>query len=326
MRRLTSLVLVVVLCVISLLGAAPTTHAAPDLAQGMQISPVLVDLNTDRGKTYDLKISVMNVTTGDLVFSSFINDFQAKDETGDPEVLIDTNLPESASLVKWVKPLGPVALKAKQSKDLIVRVTIPADAEPGGHYGVVRFSGTAPGLQQNGVSLAASAGMLLLVRVSGNIKESLITKDFFTERGDRRSVWFENGPIKFVQRITNNGNVHVKPLGDVVITSMTGSNIGTVHVNDKKGNILPGSTRRFEETLNKKRLFGRYTATASLAYGTQGQVLIASTTFWVIPYKLIIAALLLIILLVLLLRFMLRRYNQKVIKKAQRETNRRNFR
>ncbi len=307
-----------ILLLVTIFSGRSAVKAAPSVAQGLQISPVIIELNADKGKTYNLKMSILNVTTGDLVFKSFVNDFRAKDETGNPAVLLKSDLPQSASVISWVQPIGSISLAAKQSKTLIVPVTVPANAEAGGHYGVIRFSGTAPAEEQTGVSLAASAGVLLLVRVSGEIKENLQLTSFFTQTSSKSGSWFESKPITFVERITNTGNVHVKPIGDLVVTNMFGKQVATLKVNNTKGNILPSSTRRFEQFWSKKWLFGKYTAAVNLAYGTQGKVLIGSVTFWVIPYKAIAALILLIVVLVIVFRWLLKRYNRWVIKKAKR--------
>jgi len=317
MRRGLFLLVVVVVGVIWVSATHPTVATAdPSTAQGMQISPVLINLNADPGKTYTLKLSILNVTTGDLVFTPAVNDFKAKDETGTPEVLLNSTLPPSASIVSWVQPIGTIPLKAKQSDELDVVVNVPINAESGGHYGVIRFSGTAPEQQQNGVSLAASAGVLLLVRVSGPITEQLSLKDFFTERSTSRTSRFQSGPVTFVERISNTGNVHVAPTGNLIVKNMFGKNVASLAVNQTTGNILPSSIRRFEETLKGKSLFGKYTASLSLAYGTQGKVLTGALTFWVIPYKLVIGGLLLLVILILLIWWLIRRYNRWIISKA----------
>lgn len=299
-----------------LLTTCGSALAATDAAQGLQISPVVINLNADKGKTYDLKISVTNVTTGDLLFNSYVNDFKSKDETGNPDILLSSNLPPTASIVSWVQPIGQIPLKSGERSDLDVIVNVPANAESGGHYGIIRFSGTAPQQKQNNVALAASAGVLVLVRVSGQITESLKLSDFYTQHGSTRTSMFATGPIGFVERVTNTGNVHVAPTGNIVITNMLGKNVGTLKVNATRGNVLPSSTRRFEQSLNKKWLFGKYTAAISLAYGTQGKVLLGTTTFWVIPWVQLLIGLAILIVFVLLLRWIIKRYNKWVVKKA----------
>src|SRR5436853_3639732 len=108
--------------------------AATNAAQGLQISPVIINLNADKGQTYNLKISILNVTTNSLTYNTYINDFKAKDESGNPDILLNSNLPPTASIISWVQPIGQLALKSGETKNLNVSLTVPADAEPGGHY------------------------------------------------------------------------------------------------------------------------------------------------------------------------------------------------
>ncbi len=294
---------------------------AANVSQGLQISPVLFELNADPGKSYVLHLSLLNVTTADLNFKSFVNDFEAADETGTPQVILQGHAPATSSLASWITPPASLTIKAKQTKAFDIHLTVPVNAEPGGHYGVVRFNSSAPQIDQTGVALTASTGPLILVRVSGDIRESLTFKDFFTARGDHHQGLFESSPINIVERIANNGNVHVKPVGDIVVSNMFGKAIANLPINDQKGNVLPTSIRRFQQQLSKKWMFGRYTAKAQLAYGTKGQTLDGQIAFWVIPYRLILFALTIILIITLLLRILIKHYNQKIIKKAMTKTN-----
>ena len=298
------------------------SHSSARAEQGLQFTNPIIDIQAERGKTYTARISLLNVTTSDLTYYTTMHDFRSKDENGVAEVLLKDYLPASSSLAKWIQPVGDIAIKAKQTKQIEVRIAVPADAEPGGHYGMVRFSNSAPELDQTGVAIVGSTGPLILVRVSGDVREHLDIKEFFVSRDNTRRGWFEASPVTFVERIQNSGNVHVQPTGDLTITDMFGKNIATLKVNEQKGNILPSSVRKFEQTLNKKRMFGRYTATVSLAYGTQGQVLLGATSFWIIPYKIIIAILLLLLCITLSARLLIRRYNDKIIKRALHEQTR----
>ena len=97
---------------------------------------------------------------------------------------------------------------------------------------------------------------------------------------------------------------------------MFGKEVGSFQLNEQGGNILPGSIRRFEQTLDKKLLFGKYTLEADVVYGSQNTILSDSVSFWVIPYKLIA----LVVLGIALLIFFIRRYNRYIVKKAQGRT------
>ncbi len=303
---------------ISILAATGFTKAkavtGDSPAQGIQVSPVIVELNADKKNSYNLKITVTNVTAGELVLSGEVNDFRAKDETGNPQVILDDEeISSGMSFKKWVTLPARLPLKSKESKVVSINVNVPADAEAGGHYGVIRFSGNPPGQETSNVSIAASVGVLVLTRVNGQINESLKLKELFVEKNSKRSGLIQNGPFTLVQRIENNGNVHVKPNGNITVKNMFGSTVATLPLNDPAKNVLPNSTRRFSQVVKKKWLFGRFTSRLEATYGYTNKNLTSSYSFWIIPYKLILIVLLAIILLVLLIRLSLKRYKAKIL-------------
>ena len=286
-------------------------------AQGIQVSPVLVDLNAEKNNTYNLKITVTNVTEGPLVLKQVVNDFRAKDESGNPEIILDDkDIDATFSFKSWVKPAPNITLKSKESRVVSVEVSVPSSAESGGHYGVVRFSGTPPGEENSNISIAASVGVLVLTRVNGTITESIRLKDFFIEKNGKRSGFNETGPITVVERLENNGNVHVKPSGTVTVKDMLGKTVLSAPLNAEGRNVLPNSTRKLSQQLSKKWLFGRYTARLEATYGYGNHPLVGTFTFWVIPYKLIVLTILVIVSLFLLIRFLVKRHNEKIVRKV----------
>lgn len=294
----------------------PVTRAAEPNGQGITVSPVLVELNAEPGKKYTIDITVTNVTAGDLILNSEANDFTAKDDTGTPDILLNEDN-GTYSMRRWIESPERVRLKSKESRVVKAFVTVPANAEPGGHYGVIRFSGIAPELDGTGVALSASVGTLILTRVAGDIKESAIIEDFYFEQSGNESWWFEQTPVQAVERITNNGSVHVKPSGTLELKDIFGRSTAKLPVNQDGRNILPGSTRRFDQSLDTTWLLGPYKARLELAYGTQGQVLQSETTVWFIPWRLILALIIAVIAIFLALRWLLKKYNARIIKKAQ---------
>lgn len=303
------------------LAFAPTNLVKAQAGgQGVEISPALVEINTEKGNTYNVSVKVTNVTTADLDYIVTVEDFNSKDETGSPQVLIDSNLPESASIKSWVSSIDDFSLKTKEKRTVDFKITVPDNAEPGGHYGVLRFSGTDPQISGSGVGLSASAGTLLLIRVAGEIEETANIESFFTASGESRTAFFENSPIKFVTRIKNTGNIHVKPVGSIEIKNMFGNIVETLPVNDSKGNVLPDSIRKFETSFDKYTI-GYYKATLTIGYGTTGQALVATASFWVIPYKIILVAIAALATLIYIMKNLIKAYNRRIIAKSKNETN-----
>lgn len=308
-----------VLLSLSLFEPASAQADTVGAAQGMQLSPTTVDLSAARGKTYNITINVMNITNSDMLYTSSVADFSAADETGSPKITIDSNLPTTSSIKNWVSVDSQFNLKSQTSKTLIAKITIPNDAEPGGHYGVLRFSGSAPQVENTGVGLSASAGVLVLIRVEGDTIEKAETASFFTAKDGKQTSFFESSPIAFTTRVKNTGNVHIQPFGNIEISDMFGSVVKTLAVNEPKSNVLPNSIRKFESKTNNIWMFGKYTANLSIGYGTTGQAITNTITFWVIPYKIILAGLFIIATILYILSKLLKAYNKRIIQKSKNE-------
>lgn len=312
-----SLVAVSVFASLSQSVSAQSTNL--NAAQGMQISPALVELNAVRNKTYTINLNILNVTAYDLDYSVSIEDFSASDETGSPKILIDEALPSSISMKDWFSHIEKFKLNARQSQKISFNINIPDNAEAGGHYGVLRFSGTAPEIESTGVGLSASAGVLILVRVDGDVKEEANLASFLASSNGKQPILIESGPITFITRIKNIGNVHVKPVGNIELRDIFGNLLETMPVNENKSNVLPNSTRRFESEYKKTWMFGRYSASLTLGYGTTGQAITKTIHFWVLPYKLILSIVLIGATILFILSKILKMYNRHIIEKIKNE-------
>lgn len=310
--------------------AAPTQPSTPkngSPGQGLEISPPVMELSANPGQTLTATIRIRNVTKGQLIAKGKADDFGAgTSEDGQPKLLLDETGETRYSLKYWIADVPDLLLAPSELKNATIRIVVPKNAEPGGHFGVVRFTAIPPNLEGTGVALSASVGSLILLKVSGTISEKLSLSEFSTQHSSKtngknpvlkNTNFFEYGPIDFVVRLHNEGNVHEKVKGSINIKDWTGKSLGAVAVNEKGGNVLPDSVRRFNERLDKKQLFGHYTAALDLTYSS-GKKLNASLGFWVIPWKLILIVLVVVIVLFFLLKTGLRRYNKHIIAQARK--------
>jgi hypothetical protein len=299
-------------------SSAPTSNAG----QALEIAPPVINLSANPGETVKAQISLRDVSSSSLKVTGQVNDFVAAGEDGTPKILLEDKDNNPFSIKSWIAPLPVLTLVPREIKTLTVTLKVPSNAAPGGHYGVVRFTGSAPDVNGTGVALSASLGALILVTVKGKAKESLTVQEFAVLKDGKKSKLFESAPVTFLVRLKNSGNIHEQPAGQISVTDMFGKKIANVNVNLPPRNILPDSIRRFESPLDKavignKKLFGRYTAELNVTYGASKQSLKESITFWVIPYKLMAVAILLLIGGFFLLRALIRRYNQQIIRKAR---------
>lgn len=306
----------------NLVKAETPTSSNTSGGQSLEIAPPVIILNANPGEKVETKILLRDISNGSLLVSNQINDFVAGGEDGTPDIILDDNTSSPYSMKEWVEPLAELTLKSKQIREIPLAIDVPVDASPGGYYCVIRFTGTPPELKGTGVSLSASLGALVLLRVNGEAKESMSIEEFSVNYKGKTGSFFEVAPLNFVERIKNSGNIHEQPSGTISITDMFGKKVATLGVNSTANNVLPQSIRKFEQPLDSsiignKILFGRYHADLKITYGDTKQVITKSIEFWVIPYTLIAVSILALIVAFIVLRFLIKRYNRYIISKVQ---------
>ena len=297
--------------------------AADDPGQALEIAPPMLSLSGNPGETVNAKINIRDVSTSPLVVSSAVNDFGAEGENGIPKISLNTDDPNPYSIISWVKPIGKLTLQPKQIDTLPVTIVIPQNAAPGGYYGVIRFTAAAPQSNTTSVSLSASLGTLVFLRVNGQAKESASLEEFSTSQNGNKMFLFEAAPVDFTIRVKNDGNVYEQPVGQIAVSDMFGNPVGNVNVNLERRVVLPGSIRKLDASLDKgvigdRMLFGRYTAKLTMTYGADGQKVTTELSFFVIPWKLILVGLAVLVGGFFIVRFGLRRYTERILARSPR--------
>lgn len=285
--------LIVIATIVGLTGAVFGSVRPAQAAEtvGFQISPPVNTLALDPGTSSRQKIKVTNLTNSQMTITLGKANFVAKGEEGEVE-LIDDAAP-LYSLAPYFSLSQPtLVIPPRSTGEMSYVISVPLDAEPGGRYGSITFntiaSRLAPG--QSGAAVRQQLAALVFLRINGTANEQLKIESFAPDKS-----FYEYGPIAFTTRVKNLGNVHAKPTGEIVVRNMFGLTTAKVKVDERI--VLPDSIRRIQGKLDRKTLFGKYTATLTLKNGTV-QTLTAKTSFTVIPYKLI--ALLLAIALILI--------------------------
>lgn len=280
----------------------PASAATPtvDSSNGLKVSPVRTDVSVDPGKSTTVPITVQNVTQGTANLQVLINDFVSGDENGTPNILLNGKSAPAHGLKQYVAPIANITLASNEQREVKAVITIPANARPGGYFGVVRF---APANQANdkNVTLGASVGSLILVRVSGQAKEQLNLLNMDVQKNGKSSSFLTSSKgLSVVTRFQNTGDVQEEPFGKVQLKNRGGSLLGAYEINntDPRGTVLPGGIRKFSVNLDKVGSFGKYTVQGNFGYGSNGQLLSASKTFYVIPPVLIGVAVIIILALI----------------------------
>lgn len=306
---------------------AGLAQAQEGSGQALEIAPPVVNLTANPGETVKAEIILRDVSDSQLYVTNQINDFTADGEDGTPKLLLDSDEASPYSMRDWFTIIPELTLEPRTLTRLPITVTVPPTAAPGGYFSVIRFTGTAPQVEGNGVGLSASLGALVFMQVKGDAKEEMSIEEFYTNASGGKTSVFQSAPIDFAVRLKNSGNTYEQPSGQITITDMFGKKVGVVNVNLPPRTVLPGSIRKFDQSLDSavigdKMLFGMYTAEIKMTYGPDQTVITDKVTFWVIPYVLIGIVLAVLVIGFFVFRTMIRRYNSHIIKQAQKRSRR----
>lgn len=246
-------------------------------AIGIAISPPTFEISANPGETIANRIKVQNLTDKPLGITVDRRNFTALGEEG-AVGLTEEETP--FSLAAWISVSPSEAeIPAKSTAVFAFTIDIPTNAEPGGHFGSIVFQtrGKIP-KGQTGAAVSQEIGALVLLRLAGDTTEKAAIESFKAKK-----FFVEYGPVEFEARVKNQGNVHIKPTGTITVSNIFGKKVASFAVEPR--NVLPDAIRKIPATWERKFLFGKYTATASLVYGSQNESLTASAAFIGFPYR-----------------------------------------
>jgi hypothetical protein len=297
----------------AVLVKAQTTDTSSS-AFGLAVSPPTISVTMKPGEARTEKIFIENVTKSQSTYYPEKLDFVApKDESGTPTFVSGSETANTYSLSKWLTiSTTAITLAPKERQPVDVTISVPANAEPSGHFGAVLFGNKPPATKGTGAAIAGKIGTLILVRIAGAAKENGVVASFTTDKSS-----YEKPPVNFTSRIRNLGNVHFAPTGEIVIKDIFGRSIDSLKVNDVAGNVLPDSVRKFENKWDKSVLPGYYKAELLLSYGSPQKSLTATLSFWILPWMQILIGLAILVVVILLLVLGIKRYNRYIVSKAE---------
>jgi hypothetical protein len=278
----------------------------PLFSLAVTVGPVKLEYSVDPRDVVKGEMFVQNEGTETKTFYPAFEKFIEEDGQ---KVFLEG---EKSDLAFWIKTQSSVTLEAGKQAIIPFTIEVPESASPGGHFAVIWWS-TAPASSETGqqVAIVTRAGILVYLRVSGEIKEEAGLLSF---KAAKR--FFSGLPIEFEYVLENSGNVHLKPEGELRIKNIFGGAKETLLTNPKGLTVLPQGKKTFKlEWIPEKTVFGAYKAELNLKYGEERKELNKAYWFFVLPIKGVIIFSSLVIILALA-PFGIKKYNSWIISKA----------
>lgn len=259
------------------------------------VSPPSTMIEGKPGEVVQKNIKITNNSESeDVILQVSTKNFIVQDDLGTP-VLVDDKTAGRYMASPWFTlEKSELVIPPKTTERLVVLITIPSDALPGGHYAGVFFQPVPSKNFKATVSYtAAQVGSLFSITIPGDIKYDALIKEFKSSK-----EIFEFGPVDFTAVIENQSDSHISPASNIVVTDMIGRKLADIKLSEL--NVFPFTSRTLEGSWDNVWGLGRYSATLNLSYGPG---LVASRTmyFWIMPYRLIAA--IIVVLMVLLVTF-----------------------
>lgn len=293
--------------------------------EALTISPVKVEVTGDPGQTLRGEIELLNEQSQPKTFFSSFENFEPSGDTGSPKFI-----GASGGLATWLQAEPSALVKAGETVKIPYTITIPAGTEPGGYFAAIFWGEQDPSAQESGeVAIGGKLGVLILLRVAGDIEEAAGISEFGFSNNSKLQVGL---PITFTYRFANSGGDRVVPLGDILIKNTFGGLSEKLSANLTEGSVLPNSARKFQITWgtalteNESRSFfdevsnqfknfhfGWYKAELSVVYGATNQTATDSFSFLIVPWQLLLVSLAGLVMGIAILK----KYNSWIISKSK---------
>ncbi len=308
------------LFVCSLSLAFSVSAQTTDAGLRLITSPLPINLVTEPGKTITTELKVKNGGTQKETLKIDLMKFNAYEESGKPQLL---EREAGDDFLNWVTFSEPTfTLAPDEWKTITATFVVPSTASFGYYYAFV-FSRADDGAQLETRQTALVGGTAILVLLEARVpdaKREVSVTEFSVDK-----KFYEFLPTTFSVKLKNTGSVHIAPRGNIFINQGNTKNIAILEVNSEKGNILPNSSRIFDTKWNdgfpvytektqdgktvldgegnpvyelkwdwnntSKLRFGKYTANLLLIYddGHRDVPIEGEVTFWVVPWRMLIA-------------------------------------
>lgn len=277
--------------------------AQSDLSIG--VSPTSKIIKVKPGDTYTDEIVFWNLTPKSDTYNIHIKGFrQIENQPGTAIILTDEE--EEASLYsasKWITvDKDTITLESNKNTKLRYTINVPLDVTEGEYHAQIFLISQAAENNQGSITFAnLAAGTPILLQVGDEFVENAELLRFTT---DKKS--YEKINIDFLTQIKNLGDTHISPAGEIVVQNIFKQEVARIPFNRNKQSLLRDNIGNYVDNWNqsgylspsKVLAIGPMKANIIVTYRSIAPgfaVLSAETTFWIIPWKIIIAVFVLLL-------------------------------
>lgn len=323
--------IIVVVLLVTISTITKTVKAQEADSINLTVSPIFFDLTTNPQATIHDKIRLRNNSGTPIKLSLGVYKLLSKEAN---EASLENPQPED-SYINWLKlEKNSLTAPSREWVEIKFDIEIPKEAAFG-YYWAIRVTSDIDPDQPAVAKLRGEIVIPLLLNVK---KDGAQAQAQLVEFKPTKYI-YEDLPSEFTVKVVNNGNIHIKPRGNIFISGQGNKDLAALEVNEGMSSILPQGTRTFtsywddgflirepqEDGKTKLKInwdkvtslrFGPYTANLLMVYddGKRDVAIEGTAQFWIIPYKLIGITLISIISILFIIRLLIKQYINKELR------------
>lgn len=216
--------------------------------ESILMSPASKRYELKTGEVKSDKLRIVNDGQIAYDFTMYARPYSVNDESYVPNFTAEG---QNADAYKWVSfEKTSYRLEPGAFVEVPYTLRVPANATPGGHYGVL-FAETQPGDDQNGQSVVRKkrVGSILYATVDGDVTTS------GKSLGANVPFFQFKSPLAISERISNGGNTDFVVKTNVEITDIFG---GLKYKGSRDATVLPATTRNVVSNWQDPSWLGLY--------------------------------------------------------------------
>lgn len=251
----------------ALLFGIYTTNTHAIEGESIVMSPASIRLAVNAGETQKGTLKIINDGTVAYDFAIYASPYSVADRTYEPNY---NDVKANTDVYTWVSfDKKEYSLKPGESIDVPYTITVPADAAPGGHYGVL-FAETQTNESENSqIARKKRVGSIVYANINGE----------YINAGQQIGAqidWLQlGGPITATVSVENTGNTDYTMTELLEVRNVMG---GVVHSKSNERIILPKTTRDINLAWTGGPVMGLY----NVKVETKILDKVTTTTSWVL--------------------------------------------
>ncbi len=276
------------------------TFAQSSLSIG--VSPTSKVLKVQPGDTYTDEVVFWNLSQDADTYQIYVRGFrQIENQPGTAIILTDEEEAKSLySASKWVTlEKDTLTLEPNKNTKLRYTINVPLDVTEGEYNAQIFLISESAGGTQGSVTFAnLAAGMPLLLQIGDEFVENAELLRFTSDKKT-----YEKINIDFLTQIKNLGDTHITPTGEIVVENIFKQEVARIPFNrnrqsllrDNLGNYIDNWSQPGYLSPNNALAIGPMKATLLVTYRSiqPGFATLSSEiSFWIIPWKILLAILL----------------------------------